>query len=272
MSNTYCFFLFCFSNTPPSITAALKQHRKISINNNSLTTNNNNDASLSDQNSPDNKKKRKKAENVPHDSMLPQKKRALVSAGPNPNNNNSSGEANLNNPNGKKFMKVNNNNSEDAVDDETLIRETEAALKNLSGSWLGAKNNNTYYSNTKHSEKAHPYEANPAFENLFDENKNNYSVRSSSTASSYSVTSTSDHTVTSGTNNLKDVITVRDEANERQRKLKQRNFEKENTNSNKDIDNLLKIENECTKLNSNKEKLAESRYVEVYLSVKFSFR
>uniref|UniRef100_A0A8D9ASI5 Myelin transcription factor 1-like protein n=1 Tax=Cacopsylla melanoneura TaxID=428564 RepID=A0A8D9ASI5_9HEMI len=255
------------SNTPPSITAALKQHRKISINNNSLTTNNNNDASLSDQNSPDNKKKRKKAENVPHDSMLPQKKRALVSSGgPNPNNNNT-GEANLNNPNGKKFMKVNNNNSEDAVDDETLIRETQAALKNLSGSWLGAKNNNTYYSNTKHSEKAHQYEANPAFENLFDENKNNYSVRSSSTASSYSVTSTSDHTVTSGTANLKDVITVRDEASEKQRKLKQRNFEKENNNnsntaanSNKDIDNLLKIENECTKLSNNKDKLAESRY------------
>jgi hypothetical protein len=60
--------------------------------------------------------------------MLPQKKRALVSA--TPGNNNNSGETNLNNP-GKKFMK--NNSSEDCVDDETLIRETEAALKNLSG-------------------------------------------------------------------------------------------------------------------------------------------
>lgn len=185
-----------------------------------------------------------------NDSMLPQKKRALVATpGTNSTNNSSSGE-------GKKFAKVNNNNSsEDCVDDETLIRETEAALKNLSGSWLGAKNNNTYYSNTKNSERAHPYETNPAFENLFDENKNNYNSTSRGYTSSYpnSVTSsvTSSHELSS-----------RDAGHEsaEKRKLK-RNFEKENNNnnnSNKDIDNLLKIENECTKLN-NKEKVTESR-------------
>lgn len=63
--------------------------------------------------------------------MLPQKKRALVTS-PGSTNNNSAAEANLNT--GKKFAKLNNNNaSEECVDDETLIRETEAALKNLSG-------------------------------------------------------------------------------------------------------------------------------------------
>lgn len=121
----------------------------------------------------------------------------------------------------------------------------------FTGSWLGAKNNNTYY--TKNSEKSHSYETNPAFENLFDENKNNYNCTRSSTTSSYpnSVTSSTDHT-----SNLKDVISE----NAEKRKLK-RNFEKENNNnnsSNKDIDNLLKIENECTKLN-NKDKVTESR-------------
>ncbi|XP_008485562.1 putative uncharacterized protein DDB_G0277255, partial [Diaphorina citri] len=233
-------------NSTPSITAALKQHRKISLNNNSLSANANDE-----QNSPDNKKKRKKVENITHDSMLPQKKRALVSA--TPGNNNNSGETNLNNP-GKKFMK--NNSSEDCVDDETLIRETEAALKNLSGSWLGAKHNNTYYSNSTSSEKVHPYEANPAFENLFDENKNFNTTPSHRVSSTYA---TSVSNVSGGVTNLKDVITVRDENNEKRGGggVKKRSGEKENNNNNKDIDNLLKIENECTKLN-NKEKMAES--------------
>ncbi|KAI5717883.1 hypothetical protein M8J77_012998 [Diaphorina citri] len=235
-------------NSTPSITAALKQHRKISLNNNSLSANANDE-----QNSPDNKKKRKKVENITHDSMLPQKKRALVSA--TPGNNNNSGETNLNNP-GKKFIK--NNSSEDCVDDETLIRETEAALKNLSGSWLGAKHNNTYYSNSTSSEKVHPYEANPAFENLFDENKNFNTTPSHRVSSTYA---TSVSNVSGGVTNLKDVITVRDENNEKRGGggVKKRSGEKENNNNNKDIDNLLKIENECTKLN-NKEKMAESRY------------
>lgn len=61
--------------------------------------------------------------------------------------------------------------------------------------------------------------------------------------------------MTSSTDHTKDVISESGE------KRKKRNFEKENNNnnaSNKDIDNLLKIENECTKLN-NKEKVTESR-------------
>lgn len=55
---------------------------------------------------------------------------------------------------------------DEAVDDETLIRETEAALKSLSGGWPGPRH--SFYRNGLDDDR---YES-PAFVNLFDEKKN----------------------------------------------------------------------------------------------------
>lgn len=55
---------------------------------------------------------------------------------------------------------------DEAVDDETLIRETEAALKSLSGGWPGPRH--SFYRSGHDDER---YES-PAFVNLFDEKKN----------------------------------------------------------------------------------------------------
>lgn len=55
---------------------------------------------------------------------------------------------------------------DEAVDDETLIRETEAALKSLSGGWPGPRH--SFY-RTAHDDD-NRYES-PAFVNLFDEKK-----------------------------------------------------------------------------------------------------
>lgn len=56
---------------------------------------------------------------------------------------------------------------DEAVDDETLIRETEAALKSLSGGWPGPRH--SFYRTGIHDDDR--YES-PAFVNLFDEKKN----------------------------------------------------------------------------------------------------
>lgn len=56
---------------------------------------------------------------------------------------------------------------DEAVDDETLIRETEAALKSLSGGWPGPRH--SFYRTGHHDDDR--YES-PAFVNLFDEKKN----------------------------------------------------------------------------------------------------
>lgn len=55
---------------------------------------------------------------------------------------------------------------DEAVDDETLIRETEAALKSLSGGWPGPRH--SFYRTGQDDDR---YES-PAFVNLFDEKKN----------------------------------------------------------------------------------------------------
>ncbi|GAB0092655.1 hypothetical protein DMENIID0001_076680 [Sergentomyia squamirostris] len=86
-------------------------------------------------------------------------------------------------------------NSEDQ-DDETLIRETQAALKSLSGSWPDSQRN--------------PYRMNeqdenpPAFQNLFEEN--HQEPHKMSPTAMIPVNHIDSH----GGNNLKDVITVRD--------------------------------------------------------------
>lgn len=63
----------------------------------------------------------------------------------------------------KKQVKA---SGDEVVDDETLIRETEAALKSLSGGWPGPRH--SFY-RTGHDDDR--YES-PAFVNLFDEKKN----------------------------------------------------------------------------------------------------
>ncbi|XP_044271201.1 myelin transcription factor 1 isoform X2 [Tribolium madens] len=128
-------------------------------------------------NSLDDEKKRRKPEDVepPKSLILPQKKRVLPA---------SSTTSPL-----KKCQKLlPNTTSDESAADETLIRETEAALKNLSGSWPGPRGS-SYQKKQDES---------PAFENLFDEKKSVKLSPSSSSNGSNDVCS------------LKDVITLRE--------------------------------------------------------------
>ncbi|CAB0039189.1 unnamed protein product, partial [Trichogramma brassicae] len=93
--------------------------------------------------------------------------------------------------------KANKNNSEEPEDDETLIRETEAALKSLSGSWAPAPRGSFYQRGNSDEDK---YESN--FENLFEEKKDGTKMSPSSISQS---STTSNETGCS----LKDVITLR---------------------------------------------------------------
>lgn len=118
-------------------------------------------------------KRRKKA--LEPELVLPQKKRVLPPA------------STTNSP-AKKNLKSSSPQEEIAAN-ETLIRETEAALKNLSGSWPRGSN----YSKQQ--------EESPAFENLFEEKKANAKFSPSSASNSSSDNACS----------LKDVITLRDQ-------------------------------------------------------------
>lgn len=89
-----------------------------------------------------------------------------------------------------------NKNSEEPEDDETLIRETEAALKSLSGSWPGPSGS-LYQRGNSDDDR---YESN--FENLFEEKKD-------STKMSPSPVSTSSTASNEAGCSLKDVITFR---------------------------------------------------------------
>ncbi|CAH0554537.1 unnamed protein product [Brassicogethes aeneus] len=113
--------------------------------------------------------KRRKRVEESKSLILPQKKRVIPS--------NTSGCP------PKKNQKL---SSDEGTADETLIRETEAALKNLSGSWSANRYNQ---------------EESPAFENLFDEKKSNAKLSPSSASNSSSDNACS----------LKDVITLRDQ-------------------------------------------------------------
>lgn len=87
-------------------------------------------------------------------ASLPQKKRAIVrSSSPNKSPV-------------KKLVRSNSasNAVEEVTDDETLIREAEVALKNLSGSWPTSRNS-FYNSDMTNDSEFEP----PAFENLFEE-------------------------------------------------------------------------------------------------------
>jgi len=131
--------------------------------------------------------------------------------------------------------------SEEPEDDETLIRETEAALKSLSGSWPGPRGSLYQRGNSDEDR----YESN--FENLFEEKKENPKLSPSSISTS---STTSNDTGCS----LKDVITLRGQQ-DRSGKLQQQNKQQDSkqqhpTKIKKDLDNLLKIENECANIQS----------------------
>jgi hypothetical protein len=127
--------------------------------------------------------------------VLPQKKRALPATS-------CSGTSPVRSPARKSAKAVAPSNTaatDEAVDDETLIRETEAALKSLSGSWPGPRSSFYNRGITEHEER---FES-PNFENLFEEKKVNNKMSPSSSSSSSSGCSESSSC------SLKDVITLR---------------------------------------------------------------
>ncbi|CAD7089693.1 unnamed protein product [Hermetia illucens] len=80
------------------------------------------------------------------------------------------------NPNGRIGQNSNKLNNNDEQDDETLIRETHAALKSLSGSWSDARS--SFYRLNEQEENP------PPFQNLFEE-KNKPIPPSSAASSQY---------------------------------------------------------------------------------------
>ncbi|KDR21940.1 Myelin transcription factor 1, partial [Zootermopsis nevadensis] len=173
--------------------------------------------------------------------VLPQKKRALPS---------SSGASPVRSPARKSAKAVTSSNaaaSDEAVDDETLIRETEAALKSLSGSWPGPRSSFYNRGITEHEER---FES-PTFENLFEEKKINNKMSPSSSSSSSSGCSESSSC------SLKDVITLRGQQPDatkshcktrpQDRDVSQQQSAYQEGN---DLENLLKIENECATIQS----------------------
>ena len=133
--------------------------------------------------------------------------------------------------------------SEEPEDDETLIRETEAALKSLSGSWPGPRGS-LYQRGNSDEDK---YESN--FENLFEEKKENPKLSPPSVSNS---STTSNEAGCS----LKDVITFRgqqDRGGKSQLQLKQLDVTKQQQHPSKvkkDLDNLLKVDNEGVNVQS----------------------
>ena len=127
-------------------------------------------------------------------------------------------------------------NCEEPEDDETLIRETEAALKSLSGSWPGPRGSLYQRGNSDEDR----YESN--FENLFEEKKDNPKLSPSSISTS---STTSNETGCS----LKDVISLRgqDRSGRSLQQIKQFEPTKQYPfKTKKDLDNSTKLENDST--------------------------
>lgn len=225
------FSLFRRSNIPTPATSATAQHiplikkRKleptieIDTLNNRLGSPNTYEAKMSESYGDDTEtqtKRRRKAntddkkETTKIQSSLPQKKRSLAPQ-----------TSQAGNSPVRKVTKSNSNanSNTDEPDDETLIRETEAALKSLSGSWPGPRGS-AFQKNSDQDES-------PSFENLFEEKK---------TKMSPSVTST---TSSSGSNeacSLKDVITLRDQnSDHRGSKLRSQRFKSERNSPSGDV-------------------------------------
>lgn len=126
----------------------------------------------------------------------------------------------------KKNQKLTSSQDESAAD-ETLIRETEAALKSLSGSWPGPRGS------------SYPkQEESPAFENLFDEKK----------AVKLSPSSTSNSS-TENTCSLKDVITLRDQHDDTDVQLRMKMIKIKQEND----PDMIKTEEECVQVKSKKQ-------------------
>lgn len=124
-------------------------------------------------------------------------------------------------------------NYEETEDDETLIRETEAALKSLSGSWPGPRGSLYQRGNSDEDR----YESN--FENLFEEKKDNPKLSPSSISTS---STTSNETGCS----LKDVISLRgqDRSGRALQQIKQFELTKQYPiKYKKDLDNPINLEN-----------------------------
>ncbi|XP_044017133.1 mucin-5AC-like isoform X3 [Aphidius gifuensis] len=127
-------------------------------------------------------------------------------------------------------------NIEEPEDDETLIRETEAALKSLSGSWPGPSGSLYQRGNSDEDR----YESN--FENLFEEKKDIPKLSPSSISAS---STTSNETGCS----LKDVITFRGQQDRRSyHPHKHSDSQKQlysQIKAKKDVDGNLKAESSC---------------------------
>ena len=163
----------------------------------------------------------RKADDLNKNISLPQKKRVFTSG-------NSGSPA-------RKSSK----NCEEPEDDETLIRETEAALKSLSGSWPGPRGSLYQRGNSDEDR----YESN--FENLFEEKKDNPKLSPSSMSTS---STTSNETGCS----LKDVISLRgqDRSGRSQLQIKQFDSTKQQYShkSKKELENAIKLENDSSSI------------------------
>ncbi|XP_014255245.2 uncharacterized protein LOC106669907 isoform X2 [Cimex lectularius] len=184
-------------------------------------------------------KRRRKKEEIAGDSemddcqrSLPQKKRTLIAVSP------SRSPA-------KKSSKPNPSLPEEQ-DDETLIRETEAALKSLSGSWPARENN---YRDQDES---------PAFENLFEEKKKSLGGSDGCC--------------------LKDVITLRGPQEGKHKtdinknstiikteegvmnEVEVKTEDKKPAKDNNELEHLLKIENECASIQTQVSKVKQEKF------------
>ncbi|CAG5089393.1 Similar to Myt1l: Myelin transcription factor 1-like protein (Mus musculus) [Cotesia congregata] len=145
-------------------------------------------------------------------------------------------------PQKKRVFSANNNlgsparksskNSDEPEDDETLIRETEAALKSLSGSWPGPSGS-MYQRGNPDEDK---YESN--FENLFEEKKDNPKMSPSSVSTS---SSNSGETGCS----LKDVITYRGQQDRRFQQNKLQDHKQQAQLMKKKDEILMRMDPEC---------------------------
>ncbi|XP_044584778.1 uncharacterized protein LOC123265192 isoform X4 [Cotesia glomerata] len=145
-------------------------------------------------------------------------------------------------PQKKRVFSANNNlgsparksskNSDEPEDDETLIRETEAALKSLSGSWPGPSGS-MYQRGNPDEDK---YESN--FENLFEEKKDNPKMSPSSVSTS---SSNSGETGCS----LKDVITYRGQQDRRFQQNKLQEHKQQSQLMKKKDEILMRMDPEC---------------------------
>lgn len=163
---------------------------------------------------------RRDADSPPKPLILPQKKRVIPATSP------------------AKKKQLAAASADEPVDDETLIRETEAALKSLSGSWPGPRGSAYPRGMPDHNES-------PTFENLFEEKKANAKLSPTPSAT------------TSGegaTSSIKDVITLRDPHSE-DKSPKSSPLPASSTKSSKgsaksmnELENLMKIENDCVSI------------------------